>query len=448
MATYNLNAADLITLLASTVQPTTGGSILEALINNGEFPGPVGATYGVETDIGPSGGSVLPDQNITIPATINGFPTQLELITLPTSTAVTGSTFPTPGVGPVTPVTNFTFTSPGGIVIGVGDQAVDVVDKGPGGDTLVGGAGFERFGVRSGDNLLISGTGQNSLFGGSGDDTLIGGGQSRVQAGTGNQKLVGGTIAGAHDTLIGGSGDDTLTVTEGDNRLIGGTGFNTLMGGSGDDTLIGGGLSSLVAGTGQQKLEGGQTTTAQDTLTGGSGKDVLVAFEGANSLTAGSGQNTLRGFGGDNTLNGAGATRIVAAGGDETLTAAAGDDTMVLNSPTVKVDAFFGSGALKFLDTLTSGTDTQAGASATITGGLGTSRVFLGDTGDDSVTSGLGAMRILSSQSADDLISNSSTAAGGTHTLQFKNGQTIVVNDVNSNITIHFTGAGGGGTPV
>ena len=42
MATYQLNASDLITLLASTVQSNTGGAIINTLIQNGEFPGPIG----------------------------------------------------------------------------------------------------------------------------------------------------------------------------------------------------------------------------------------------------------------------------------------------------------------------------------------------------------------------------------------------------------------------
>ena len=55
-------------------------------------------------------------------------------------------------------------------------------------------------------------------------------------------------------------------------------------------------------------------------------------------------------------------------------------------------------------------------------------------------------MSIASKQNSTDLISNSSTAVGGLHTLTFSDGQVITVNDVNSNITIHF--ADGGVTPV
>jgi hypothetical protein len=71
--------------------------------------------------------------------------------------------------------------------------------------------------------------------------------------------------------------------------------------------------------------------------------------------------------------------------------------------------------------------------------------VFLGTKGDDSILSGSGAINIQSQQSAAN-VSNSSTAVGGLHTLTFTDGQTIVINDINSNVTIHF--AGGGTTTV
>ena len=70
---------------------------------------------------------------------------------------------------------------------------------------------------------------------------------------------------------------------------------------------------------------------------------------------------------------------------------------------------------------------------------MGGDRVVLGIHGDDSIQSGGGAMSIASLQQASNLVSNSSTAVGGLHTLTFKDGQVITINDVNSNITINFT---------
>jgi hypothetical protein len=81
-------------------------------------------------------------------------------------------------------------------------------------------------------------------------------------------------------------------------------------------------------------------------------------------------------------------------------------------------------------------------ANATIVGGSGGANVVLGATGDDSILSGSGAISIVSSQNSTNLVSNSSTAAGGLHTLTFSDGQTIIVNDASSNITIHFADGG------
>ena len=71
-----------------------------------------------------------------------------------------------------------TVTTTGAELIAAGDGSVSVTDKGPGGDTLVGGAGAESLKVTSGKNLLIGGSGENTLVGGTGNDTLIGGGSS------------------------------------------------------------------------------------------------------------------------------------------------------------------------------------------------------------------------------------------------------------------------------
>jgi hypothetical protein len=136
MATYNLNAADLVTLLQTTVTQPTSGLILNTLIANGEYPGPISSLVGVQTDLYNSSASSL------IPTG-----TELELLTLPTSTGdpTLAPLAPHPTVGPATPVFNFNFLSPGGVVIAAGDQADIVTDYNTGtkGDTLLGGGGNE-----------------------------------------------------------------------------------------------------------------------------------------------------------------------------------------------------------------------------------------------------------------------------------------------------------------
>ena len=120
-------------------------------------------------------------------------------------------------------------------------------------DTLIGGTGNDKIVLSAGNNVASAGTGQSTVYGGSGHDTLIGGGRSALHAGSGGSTLLGGTVAGAHDTLYGGTGRDSLSVTQGNNQLHAGTGADTLQGGSGHDTLYGGGHSLLMAGAQRQR---------------------------------------------------------------------------------------------------------------------------------------------------------------------------------------------------
>jgi len=372
MATYQLNAASLLTLLASTTVASTDALIQKTLLDEGLLTGPVTNLIGVQTD-GPIGVVGLAN-DVTITAG-----TKLELLTIPNSTSDPTATYTQPTApGATTPITIYDFTSPGGVVIASGDQATTIVDtSATGGDTLLGGAGNEKLHTTTGANVLIGGVGQNTLIGGAGADTLWGGGDSRLVATAGNTTLIGGTIAGAHDTLVGGQGNDTLSVTEGDNRLVDNFGTNTLYAGSGNDTLIGGGTSSLLAGSG--------------------------------------------------------ATRLIARG-DDTLTGSTGSDTMVATAAATSIDFVGGAGFDYMFD--------RPGIGATMVGGSGGEHVVLGHTGDDSILGGSGAMTIASLNTVADLVSNSSTAVGGLHTLTFTTGQVVTINDANSNITIHFQGGG------
>ena len=444
MATYQLNAADLLTLLASTVTASTEQNIIDALTAAGKMPSG-SQTINVQTNEGPPDSSGVFDDTIA-----SGI--DLELITTSHSSTVPGANFPTPTVGPSMPSATYNFKSSGGVVIATGDQAVTIndVDGGSAADTLVSGAGYQHYSytgpstvlkagsgnqtvaggtstsshdtlvggsgasylqVSQGDNRLIGGTGANTLVGGSGNDTLLGGGSSSLIAGTGTSRLVGGTVSGSHDTLIGGIGNDTLLVKTGNNSLVGGSGLNTLKAGVGSDTLVGGGQSRLVAFGGNTTMFTSATGPG-DTLIGGSGDDVMTAFRGDNRIVTGSGHNT-----------------ITLGAGNDTVVAANSQGSLLVN---------IGSGNARIVD--------EFGAKASIVGGAGTANVVLGFKGDDTIVGGTGSIDITSLHSAGELVSNSSTAVGGLHTLTFSDGQTITINDVNSNITIHF--AGGGTTAV
>ena len=91
----------------------------------------------------------------------------------------------------------------GGTLIAAGDQPINLTDIGPGGDTLLGGAGANWLEVTGGQNLLIGGSGENTLVGGGGNDTLIGGGSSLLQAGPGGSTLIGGLISEAWPAIAG-----------------------------------------------------------------------------------------------------------------------------------------------------------------------------------------------------------------------------------------------------
>ena len=311
MATYNLAASDLITLLQSTDQTQTGRAILESVVSAFSSAFPFSNTSVQQTN-GPA--NTVPAGYASAASDTIGAGVQLELITLPTSTSITGSLFPTPAVGTETSASTISLTSLGGVVIGAGDQFVVVSDKntGPTADTLIGGAGKEKLISAGGANVLVAGPGANSLLGGAGADTLIGGGASRLVAGTGANILKSSTLASGHDSLLGGAGADLLVSQAGNNRLVAGSGTNTLQGGSGNDTLISGGRTTFQVGSGATRILE-SVAGARDTIFAGSGNDTVVLSYGTANLGAvivGGSSGTLRvaALAGSNTILGGSGT--------------------------------------------------------------------------------------------------------------------------------------------
>lgn len=94
--------------------------------------------------------------------------------------------------------------------------AADVLDAGPGDDTVYGGPGAQRIDGGSGDDFLEGGIGNGTIAGGSGDDTirLRGGGLTKIDAGSGNDKIYArGTGRGQ---IACGRGRDVVTADAGD----------------------------------------------------------------------------------------------------------------------------------------------------------------------------------------------------------------------------------------
>jgi Ca2+-binding RTX toxin-like protein len=259
MAIYDLSYSKLESLLDRSFSPGTENAIIEAIKSAGII-NPWSGKIGVDV-VDTSGAQTLPA----------GVQILLD----------TGAS------------NNVTVKTDGATLIAAGDGSVSIVDKGPGGDTLVGGAGSESLKVTYGDNLLIAGSGENTLIGGAGHDTLIGGGSSLLEAGSGASTLIGGLLDqtggdassqgrsfggsgrglddgdGLHgsgqsgsgptpsDTLMGGQGSDLLQVFHGDNLLIAGSGHDTIFGGDGHDTIMGGGHDTININYGDEFVQGG-----------------------------------------------------------------------------------------------------------------------------------------------------------------------------------------------
>lgn len=395
MATYNLTATDLITLLNSTVTTPTGKAILDSVSSAFDTAFPFGNTS-VQTTTGPADtapSTYAITYNDTVAAGV-----QLDLIVVPGSTAVTGAPFTAgqAGTSMQTAITPITLTTAGGVVLAAGDQFTSLLDKnmGTAADTLIGGAYQEKLFSLSGNNVLVGGTGANTLQGGSGQDTLIGGGMSILQSGssgTGAAVLKSSTMAGGHDTLRGGAGADSLQAQDGDNRLLAGTGANTLVGGSGHDTLIGGHNTFI-------KLNDGATRVvesiagAHDTILAGSGSDTVVFATGLTGIGASISGST-------------GGLRVVDASGSNTIQGGLGGDTVLLAN-------FFGQNPT------------------------------VSNTANQTITAGTGGVRIVTAESSANY---AVTQTGSTYNVQFSDsGQKLTINDASgSGVTIVF----GDGSP-
>ncbi len=145
----------------------------------------------------------------------------------------------------------------------VGNALANVIDGGPGNDTLSGAAGNDVFPQGSVEPDAIDAD-ADTISGGAGVDTVdysdragdllvtlgTGSGASLVQVADDGTADVDGDTEGAQsegdnlhadvENVYGGDGDDDITGNESANELVGGAGVDTLTGGAGDDTLEGG----------------------------------------------------------------------------------------------------------------------------------------------------------------------------------------------------------------
>jgi Ca2+-binding RTX toxin-like protein len=286
MATYNLNHSGLHKLLDQTVSNGTEYVILQALLGADLVPKGHG-TIGVETE---SVGGFY-----TVPSGDNFF----------LDTGLSNS---------------MTLSSHGGVLIAAGDGGNTILDQGPGGDTLVGGAGADKLQVTQGDNVLIGG-GFNTVGGGTGHDFTSGDAThfdgSNFDDGRGHGQGNGGGHWDDHgrgddhgggddhkgqtfpsDTLIGGSGNDLFRVAHGDNWIYAGTGADTIYAGDGSDKIFGSTLpgatnamDTIYLGTGDTSIQGGAGGAAtiyagmhgNDTITGSATGQTLDLYSKQSS---------------------------------------------------------------------------------------------------------------------------------------------------------------------
>ena len=182
-------------------------------------------------------------------------------------------------------------------------NVANLIDAGPGDDTVMGLAGDDRIGGGDGVDVIHAGEGADMVFGNAAADQLFGDG--------GNDELSGGP---GPDQLDGGDGDDLL----GDADVID-AGGDQFTGGPGADTLtyrhhFAGPVHARLDGLGGHGADGENDTIGLDVenLTGGQMGDVLYGDDGPNVIDGGPGNDRLDGLGGPDTL--------IGGDGDDTLT--------------------------------------------------------------------------------------------------------------------------------
>ncbi|MCW2986534.1 MAG: Hemolysin-type calcium-binding region [Conexibacter sp.] len=188
---------------------------------------------------------------------------------------------------------------------GAGDDALsasahgDLLDGGPGADTLTGGLRADLVGGAAGDDYLSGHEDVDLLRGGDGADEIQGGtGADDLGGDSGDDRLTG---AADDDVVDGGDGDDVATGDGGEDRLVGAAGTDLLSGGAGRDQLAGGsGADALSGDAGDDVLDGGddgdhlQGDAGADLLLGGGGDDQLDPGPGGDSVDAGDGNDAIK----------------------------------------------------------------------------------------------------------------------------------------------------------
>ena len=197
-----------------------------------------------------------------------------------------------------------------------GDEA-DVIDGGPGNDTVLASGGADLVLGGAGEDLIDGDAGNDTLHGGDGADSLWGDGTEGAITITGPGISVPVFVLAQYhgnDTLLGGNGDD---------QLVGDGGADQLYGGEDRDRLFGDHPSLAAQYHGEDYLDGGE---GDDLLWGHGKNDTLYGGDGDDTLEGDSGDTPVEAHGADYLDGGDGADRLTGGGGGDLLYGGTGDD--------------------------------------------------------------------------------------------------------------------------
>jgi Ca2+-binding RTX toxin-like protein len=355
----------------------------------------------------------------------------------------------------------------GGISIGAGSD--DLIDGGPGADSMEGGLGNDSYLVDNAEDRLRE-------FAGQGDDTVrttlaaytLGAEVERlVQLGTADFAGTGNTLA---NVITGGAGNDTLNGLVGADTMAGGAGDdeyvvdnggdvvteldeegtdtvftslawtladnveNLVLGGTSGVGGTGNGLANAISGNAANNLLAG--LLGDDTLSGGDGRDTLDGGGGADSLAGGTGNDLY-------VVDDAGdAVSEAPFGGADTVQASL---AAYLLPDEVEALAFTGVGGFagtgNGLGNLIAG-----GASADSLSGVGGNDTLAGNGGADTLDGGTGADSMSGGLGDDSYVVDSlldvvtEALGGGTDTVLTALAAYTIAAQVEA---LAFTGAGG-----
>ncbi|WP_408639541.1 beta strand repeat-containing protein, partial [Neoroseomonas rubea] len=189
------------------------------------------------------------------------------------------------------------------------------------GDTLIGGAGDDRFRGRGGNDSIDGGAGSDMADYGESTAPVT------VDLSVGRALSDG---EGGIDTLVsieevrGGSGNDSIVGSIGAELIRGQGGNDVLIGGGGNDTVDFGGAGSGVSvnlASERASGEGADTIAGFTYVLGGVLNDTLIGSSAADTLIGGAGNDTLRGeAGSDLLIGGSGFDEVTYAGDGTAIT--------------------------------------------------------------------------------------------------------------------------------